>query len=106
MYKIHLDDGTVIEATLNANTWESEEEIDPEVFEGNTTDVSYETDEDEIAELGDCNFVFMGEYDGKWMFGLNPLTEEEITKKELNQTIDDLMDAILEMSEVVYGGEE
>ena len=105
MYEIYLDDGTVVEANLNANTWESETERSQDVFEDNISNVSYKTPDDEIVELGECDLVWMSERDGIWRFGLNPLAEEEKLRKLLNQAINDISDAVLEMSEIVYGGE-
>ena len=65
MAKVFLDDGTVIVATLNMNTFESDTEVDEEVFKDNISDVSYE-ENGEVVELGECTLVYGGLQDGKW----------------------------------------
>lgn len=96
MNKIYLDDGTVVEANLNMNTWERDTEISPDVFEGNVSNVSYEDENGNIVELGECDFIWRGEHDGVWSFILNPLTDEQKTQRatELNTANIDYLSAM------------
>ena len=85
MYVIYLDDGTEINANLNANTWESDEALDEDIFEGNTNEVSYETPDGVTVELGECVFNAIGFLDEKWCFSLNPITDEQKAAKAIEQ---------------------
>ena len=89
MAKVFLDDGTVIVATLNMNTFESDTEVDPEVFNDNISDVSYE-ENGEVVELGECTLVYGGLQGGKWQFCLNPITEDERMKIALAKNTADI----------------
>ncbi len=83
MYKITLSDGTILHANLNGNTWESPTEVTEDIFEGRLGHVTVEDEEGHIEDLGAVNLVYMGEHDGEWWFGLNPLTEIEKAIRQL-----------------------
>lgn len=106
VYTITLSDGTQITAFLNADTWEKSEEVTPEMFEGKLDNVSYETPDGTVV-LGECKFGLVGFEEDRqvWQFLLTPLTEEEKAAEVIRQAISDVSDAILEMSEIVYGEE-
>lgn len=78
MYIIKLDDGTEFEAELSMTTWKSDTEPDDSVFANNTSNVSYTTPDGDEVVLGECHY-FRGiqDTDGKYMFFLNPITEDE-----------------------------
>lgn len=99
-YTIVLGNGTEIRANLNANTWETDEQITESTFEGGLDGVSYEYD-GETIELGDVKLVFIGESEGEVWFGLNPLTDAEKKEKELLAVIEDLNDQITEIQEAL-----
>ena len=105
-YVITLADGTEITATLNGGVYESEEEVTAETFEGNLDDVSYELD-GQTVELGDCKGGFLCYEEDRevYQFIIMPLTEEEKTAKAIQQAMNDITDAVLEMSEIIYGEE-
>lgn len=106
-YVIVLDDGTEVDAFLNASTWETAEEPDESMFEDNTENVSYRTPEGDTVDLGDCKFGMIGFSESRqvWQFLLTPLTADEKAAKIIQQAMSDISDAILEMSEIVYGEE-
>lgn len=104
-YTIILSDGTEIPAYLNAGTWESSTEVSEDMFEGKLDDVSYTTPEGDTVELGECKFGLVGKHKKIWQFLLTPLTQEEKNAELIRQAISDVSDAILEMSEIVYGEE-
>ena len=85
-------------ANLNMNTFESDTEVDPEVFNNNISDVSYE-ENGEVVELGECTLVYGGLQAGKWQFCLNPITEEERMKLALAKNAADI-DYIMIMEEL------
>lgn len=106
-YVIVLSDGTEINAFLNAGTWETAEEVTEEIFDGKLDNVSYLTPEGDVIDLGECKFGLIGYSDSRevWQFLLTPLTQEEKNANLIRQAISDVSDAILEMSEIVYGEE-
>lgn len=99
-YTIRLGNGTKIRANLNANTWETDEQITESTFEDGLDGVSYEY-EGQTTELGDVKLVFMGENGDEVQFGLNPLTDAEKKEKELVAVIEDLNDQITEIQEAL-----
>lgn len=98
MAKIFLDDGTEIIANLNMNTFESDTEVDEEIFKDNISDVSYE-ENGEIVELGECVLVYGGLQGDKWLFCLNPISVEEKTAREIARQRSDI-DYILIMEDL------
>lgn len=91
---ITLSNGKKIKAFLNANTFESDVEINKEEFDGGLDKVSYQTEKGETINLGEVNLVYIGLQDGKWLFGLNPLTEQD----KANKRIADLEDMIADIA--------
>ena len=68
-YTIELGNGTQIRANLNANTWETDEQITEATFEDGLDGVTYEYD-GQTTNLGDVKLIFMGENGGVVQFGL------------------------------------
>ena len=86
MHTITLDDGTEIKAELNCNTWESKTKPDDSVFENNTNNVSYTTPGGDIVELGECKYIRgIKSSKGRYLFFLNPLTDEEKNKRNIEK---------------------
>lgn len=101
MYIITLSDGSTIEANLNCNTWESSTEITDEMLKGKTDSVSIKDEDGNIEELGECTYM-IGIHDGdKYLFFLDPLTDEEKRQKELLKALNDINDQITEIQEVL-----
>lgn len=101
---IFLSNGNEINAVLNGTTWYSSNEITEDAFENGLDNVSYITSDNEEIILGECNLIYRGYYEGEgWSFCLNPLTDIEKQENLIRQSISDISDAILEMSEIVYG---
>lgn len=107
MYQIKLTDGTIIMAELNATTWETDDEISKDMFtdENLTTITIRDIESSEIEVYHNYRLGNIFELNGKSAFCLLPIPEEELEKQELNSTLDDITDAVLELSELVYGGE-
>ena len=91
MCTITLTDGTTIEANLNMNTWESEKEIDDTIFENNTDNISYLTEDKEVVELGDCKYMNGGKHGDLYYFFLIPLTDEEKHFAEIEDVLNYLL---------------
>lgn len=107
MYQIKLTDGTIIMAELNASTWETDDDISEKMFtdENLTTILIKDIDSGETETLHNYRLSNLFEFNGRNAFCINPIPESEIEKNELNVTINDITDAVLELSELVYGGE-
>ena len=88
IYTITLEDGTRIEhLRLNGNNFISQEEIDPDVFEGNLGQVTINDGEnDEVHEnMGLVQVTHMGE---EYWFVLRDVPENEIANAKLRSDLD------------------
>ncbi len=99
-------DGTQVQADRNGDTFKTKTKIEDDFFNDNTlSNVSYVMEDGEERELGTCKHNYWGLKDKKYEFALSPLSQEEKAAKLIQQAISDVSDAILEMSEIVYGEE-
>lgn len=104
---ITFGDGTTLLADRNGDVFRTESEIDERFFtDERLSDVSVEMvhGADEIF-LGECGYNFWGLVDEMYEFALTRLTQEQKAAKIIQQAMSDISDAILEMSEIVYGEE-
>lgn len=106
-YIISLSDGSEIAANLNGSIWETSTEISDETFNNKTNNVSYTTPDGDVVELGECETVILGYIKNRkiWQFVISPISREYKIFREIQDAISDVSDAILEMSEIVYGEE-
>lgn len=103
---ITFGDGTQIQADRNGDIFRTKTKMTEEFFNDNTlSDVSYVMEDGEERDLGECRHTFWGLVDKKYEFAITPLSPEEKATKLIQQAISDVSDAILEMSEIVYGEE-
>ena len=99
-------DGTQLEADRNGDIFRTKKKITEDFFNDDTLkNVSYVMEDGEERNLGECKSSFWGLIDKKYEFAVTSLTPEEKTAKIIQQAISDVSDAILEMSEIVYGEE-
>lgn len=88
IYTITLDDGTQIEnLRLNGNNFISQEQIDPEIFEGNLSTVTINDGEtDEVHEnMGLVQVTQMGD---EYWFVLRDVPDNEIANAKLRSDLD------------------
>lgn len=102
MYKITLADGTVLDnLELNGNNYISSTIIDSAIFNNNLSSIIVE-DENESQTY--TNMQLMGNRaaaDGRSWFVLGEKTAQQLREEELQQKIDELTGAILELSSLV-----
>lgn len=99
-------DGTQIQADRNGDIFRTKTKLTEDFFNDNKlSDVSYVMEDGDERDLGECRYDFWGLVDKKYEFAVTPLTPEEKSAKLIRQAISDVSDAILEMSEIVYGEE-
>ena len=99
-------DGTQIEADRNGDIFRTETKITEDFFSDDTlNNVSYVMEDGEEWHLGECRHTFWGLVDEKYEFAVTSLSSEEKAAKIIQQAMSDISDAILEMSEIVYGEE-
>lgn len=103
---ITFGDGTQIQADRNGDIFRTKTKMTEEFFNDNIlSEVSYVMEDGEERDFGECRYTFWGLVDKKYEFAITPLTREEKSAKLIQQAISDVSDAILEMSEIVYGEE-
>lgn len=99
-------DGTQIQADRNGDIFRTKAKMTEEFFNDDTlSNVSYVMEDGEERNLGECRHTFWGLVDKKYEFAVTPLSSEEKAAKIMQQAMSDISDAILEMSEIVYGEE-
>lgn len=99
-------DGTQIQADRNGDIFRTKTKITEDFFSDDTlSDVSYVMEDGEERHLGECRYNYWGLSNKKYEFAVTPLSSEEKTAKIMQQAMSDISDAILEMSEIVYGEE-
>ena len=109
-FSILLSTGTRLEnLTMNGSMFVSQTEIDKEVLSDEAlshvivTETDGETTEHTVIENAVCDAVL--HWPEGYMFNVRPLTAEEVTIKEQAEQIEMLTECVLEMSEIIYGGE-
>lgn len=103
---ITFGDGTTVNANRNGDVFRAKKKITEDFFTDETLkEVSYVMEDGEERDLGECNYNYWGLVDGMYEFALSSLTPEEKAANLIRQAISDVSDAILEMSEIVYGEE-
>ena len=101
---IFLSNGNELNARQSMTEWYSDTEITEDIFEDGLDDVSYVTPDGNEVRLGECGLIYHGySEESGWSFCLYQLSTEEKNNKLIRQAISDVSDAILEMSEIVYG---
>ena len=88
IYTITLEDGTQIEnLRMNGNNFISQEQIDPEIFDGNLGEVTINDGEnDEVHEnMGVVQVTQMGD---EYWFVLRDIPASEIANKKLRSDLD------------------
>ena len=114
-WTVTLADGTKLEnLTLNngANTFHSETEITPEMFDGNLSEVHISASDGDMAGCAYPDTLHNAELvqimqptdtpDSQWAFILREIPEEERYRKEMEQKNEMLTQSLMEMSEIVY----
>ena len=108
MYKVTLNDGTVIDnLTLNGNNYISQVPIREEVF----TDRAlrsveiYDSEEDKTVTLTDAFLVQLAQYGNEYWFILAEKTPEMKEREFMQKSMDATEEAITEIYEMILGGE-
>lgn len=119
-YIIIFADGTKLEAlTLNtgSNTFHSETEITPEMFDGNLSEVHISASDGDMSQcaypdtLHDAELVQIMQPvdtpDGTWQFILREIPEDEVTKAKVEKRFTSLEaandDLVLMMADLIGG---
>ena len=92
IYSVELADGTLIEGlTLNGNNFVSLVEVDPDIFEDNTSNVTITEDDGETqvaTEYSEMELVQVTKIENEWWFILRELSEGELKYIKLRSYID------------------
>ena len=92
IYSVELADGTLIEGlTLNGNNFVSLVEVDPDIFEDNTSNVTTTEDDGEtqvVTEYSEMELVQVTKMENEWWFILRELSEGELKDIKVRSDID------------------
>ena len=110
-YTITTKSGNVIDGlTMNGNMYVSQTEITPAMLTANelkTITIIETPDEGAPKQTtitdGICDGILR--WPEGWMFNLREPAEQEKRERELQEQVNMLTDCILEMSEIIYGGD-